>query len=597
MNRAKYFVAETHADAEAAAIAYFACGKEMLTIEVVRGGREGETEWEILAIRTDADDSTHMDAYFSIFYESEGVYLEIYEMRGAGKDFVDDRLINYIARKNINGINMDIVHKLKETRCGRAKIAAYQPEYIFGEDLSIIVSGDETEATARLLEPEPGGAELTIDAARQKVAEAGVVVGIDDATLSQMLGEKIYDKPYVIATATPPVDGEDGKIIFNFSTDELTGAPRVIDDSGKVDYRLLDLYVPVEENQLLVTRTLATEGTAGVSVKGTTIKQKKSKEVVMPRGKNVNVNEDRTEMHSICAGLVEFINGTVTVSNVYKVNGDVDMSVGNIDFDGSVHITGTIRSGHVVKATGGITVDGSIEAATVMSGGNVEVKGGMQGAGKGKIEAKGAVSVLFIERGIIIADGHVKVDVCVHSTVETSSTLHALGKRGAIIGGHVTAANDIVANFIGALSGAKTEIEVGVMPRKRARVQEIEKELERIKTETVKLDQLDTYLERTKGSTPPETWQKLHVSGIANRKTNEEDYQRYTGEIKSLQYDISHAHDAKVHVFETTFNGSRITIGNASLRVTDEVIFATYKFSEGEVVCRSCEVSKEDYKK
>jgi len=434
---------------------------------------------------------------------------------------------------------------------------------------------------------------LGLEAAKAKLTEAFVVHGVDEAALAALLDSKDYRGPHVIARATPPADGEDGKLIFNFSTDERTGSPREI-GGGRVDYRSLDLYVPVNEGQLLVTKIAATEGQPGISVKGNTLKQRPGKEITLPRGKNVEVNEDKTEMRATCAGMVEFVNNSVNVSSVYKINGDCDMSVGNIDFEGSVQITGSVRSGHTIIATDGISVGGSVEAATLIAGGNVEVKGGMQGSSKGMIEAGGSISILFVERGTLVADGPITVDVSIHSRLETGSTIHALGKRGAIIGGQAGAAGDIVTNFIGALSNTKTEVEVGVMPRKRARVLVLEKELTRLAADLVKLDQLEAYLKKSKETMDPETWDKLFRSEVENRRINEEHIAEYTAEIAALKEEMEHATESRVHVFETAFAGSRIVIGSSALKISEDISFATFRFSDGEVVYGTCEKSKGD---
>jgi len=350
------------------------------------------------------------------------------------------------------------------------------------------------------------------------------------------------------------------------------------------------------EGQLLVTKTDATEGVPGLSVKGEAIKQRPGKEIALPRGKNVTYNDDKSEMYASSAGMVEYVNNTINVSNVYSVKGDVDMSVGNIDFDGSVLITGSVRSGHTIKATGGINIAGGVEAAKLIAGGNVEIKGGMQGSSKGKIEAGGSVSVMYIEQGTIDANGPVTVDVCIHSKIETGSTFTAQGKRGAIIGGQVAAAGNITTNFIGSLSHPKTEVEVGVMPRKRARYQELEKEMERIAGDKIKLDQLDAYLAKSKGSMDNETWTKLHISGVENRRINDEDAKAHTDEMEDLKYEMEHATDSRVHVFEAAFEGSRIVIGSNAFKVTDDISYATFRYDNGEVVWGPCEITKGDKK-
>jgi len=590
---AKYFTAQEREAAEANALAYFACGKEALTIEIICGDHEEDKYWQILAIKGTAAETKNMDAFFSLFFEQEGVFLEIYRERGNGSDLDRSALMQHLSRKKIVDLSISSVQNLIETGYGNARIAMNQTESKYGEDIVVEVASDELEASVRLLAPEPEGPAMDIETAKTKLSEAGVVHGISDDDLKIFLENKDYGEPCVVAKATPPTDGEDGKLIFHFSTDARTGSPVEI-GGGRVDYRKLDLYVPVIEGQLLVSKTDVTEGVPGTTVRGNSIKQRPGKDTTLPRGKNVSYNDERTEMSATCAGMVEFVNNAINVSSVYHIKGDCDMSIGNIDFEGSVHITGSVRSGHTVKATDGINVGGGVEAATLIAGGNVEVKGGMQGSGKGKIEAGGSVSVMYIEHGTIIADGPVTVDVSIHSRIETGSTLHAQGKRGAIIGGSTAVAGDIVTNFIGSLSNTKTEIEVGVMPRKRTRYVLLEKEMDRLAAESLKLDQLENYLEKTKGAMDNETWTKLHLSGIENKKNNEADHKAFTEEMAELKYEMEHATDSKVHVFETAFSGSRITIGSSTFKLSNEISYATFKYVDTEVIWGPCEISKGD---
>jgi len=533
-----------------------------------------------------------MEAVYELSYKEDGVFLEINTERLANLD--KDGLMHHLYRKKISGLNSDSAIALMESG-GCAKIAPSQSEHIYGEELSVDVPPDELVAVVRLLAPEPDGPALKVKDALQILTTAGVIRGIDEAALSAIINSREYDDPFVVASAIPPEDGEDGKLIFHFSTDERSGCPVEI-GNGRVDLRTLDLFVPVVEGLLLVSRSNATEGQPGITVKGNSIRQRPGKEIALPRGKNVRYNDDKTEMYATCSGMVEYVNNSVNVSNVYKINGDCDTSVGNIDFDGSVLITGSVRSGYTVKATDGISVGGSVESAKLIAGGNVEVKGGMQGAGRGIIEAGGSVSILYVEQGAIVADGPVKLDVSIHSRIEAGGTLHATGRRGAIIGGNIAVAGDVVANYLGALSNTRTEVKVGAMPRKRQRQSVIESELARLASERVKLDQLDRYLENAHGTIDDETWLKIHYTSEENRRINVEDTDAYTEELSTLLDEMEHATSSKVHVFETVFTGSRIVIGSNALKIDDEVSYATFKCNDGEVVQIPCEMNKGDVK-
>jgi len=531
-----------------------------------------------------------MCAVYNLSYEEDGVFLEINAEQIANLN--EDTLILHLTRKKITDLDIRSVKNLTSLG-GHAKIAPSQIEQTYGEEMIVEIAKDESEAFVKILAPEDDGPFLEQEYAKRMLFDAGVIHGIDEDALNTVISSKDYGEQYVVAKATPQKDGEDGKLIFHFSIDERTGSPVEI-GRGRVDLRTLDLFVPVTEGQLLVSVTKAVEGTPGKTVKGNIITYRPGKEIVLPRGKNVSYNDEKTEMYASCPGMVEYVNNSINVSNVYKINGDCDTGVGNIDFEGSVHITGNVRSGYTIKATDGINIGGSVESAKLIAGGNVEVKGGMHGSGRGMIEAGGCVSIMFVEQGAIIADGSVKLDVCMNSKIETGGTLHALGRRGAIIGGQVAVAGDVFTNYIGAVSNTKTEVVVGAMPRKRSRLSVIENELKRLATERIKLDQLDTYLTKTKGTMNNETWTTLHLSSVENRRINAEETKMYTEESELLKYEMEHSTNSKVHVFETAFSGSRVVIGSNAIKIDDEISYSTFSYYNGEVVYGPCEKNKAD---
>ncbi|MCL2627374.1 MAG: FapA family protein [Oscillospiraceae bacterium] len=588
--KAKYFTAENCEAATAIATDYFGCDKEDITFELVDNGL-GSGSCLLLAIVGLPSKIANMDAHCSLYFEDDGVYLELYKQRGAGYLFESSELKSYLNRKRIKNLDIENVEHLIKKTFGRVKVAAAQDEYTIGEDITITISDDGMQAAATLLAPEPGGLPLSVEDAKDRLTNAGVVFGIDTEILTTLLTAKLYGAEKAVAFASPPENGEDGKLIFHFSTDERTGSPMET-IGGRVDYRTLDLYVPVEEGQLLVTREHATEGSPGMSVTGSIINQKPGKEIMFPRGKNVDINDEKTEMHASCSGMVEYVNNSVYVSSVYDIKSDCDLRVGNIDFDGSVHIHGNVCTGSVVKATGSVIIEGSIEAATIIAGGNVEVKGGMQGADKGLIEAGGAVTALYVERGRVHADGHVKLDMCIHSIVEAGETLTLEGRRGAIIGGRASSFGDIVANYVGALSNTRTEVAVGVTPRKRERLALIKSDINKLMLEQIKLNQLDSYLSNAQGVIDAKKWDILYRSSVENRKANNEMLLELSAEKDALEHELENATDSMVHVFNTMFPGSRVLIGQSTYVVKEDISYASFKHKDNEVIYVPCELKK-----
>jgi methylthioribose-1-phosphate isomerase len=110
---------------------------------------------------------------------------------------------------------------------------------------------------------------------------------------------------------------------------------------------------------------MPTQGIQGTNIFGNTLKALPGKNINLPKGKGVTYSGDRTAMYAGTSGMVDIINDIVVVSNVYNVNGDADMSVGNIELDGDVCIRGGVIGGINVRATGNIVVLGVVGAARI----------------------------------------------------------------------------------------------------------------------------------------------------------------------------------------------------------------------------------------
>lgn len=586
---AKYFKADDITAAVGAAEAYFGQKKDAFLTEVIDEGGEGRP-YTVLAvyspIKTFAE---NMAGSFKLYFESDGVYLEIYKKRGNGASLATEQVMAYLLRKKLFGLDSAVVLELLEHGAGRARVAPWQEEQLIGEEIEVTVSQDEMEAAIVFSEPDKGGKLLTELEIITKLKSAGIVFGLDKEAISACTAaDKVYGKRYKVAAARPAEHGEDGSLEFLFDIHEKSARP-VEDEKGKVDYRNLDLFEPVKKGQLLVRRKLATPGVHGSSVRGKELKARPGREVNFPKSKNAYLNEEKTELYAEVNGKVDFVSKTILVSNVYRVGGDCDLSVGNIDFDGSVVIGGNVQTGIVIKASGSIIVGGVVEGAELYSGSNIELKRGIQGMDRGKIQASGSITAQFIERAVAVAGEDIVADVIIHSTVEVGRTLILNGKHGSIMGGNVRVASEIRAKALGSVSHTQTNIEVGILPYKRTRLEFLKKEAERLHNELEKLEKLELYLK--KADAQDEAKQKIKASAVASRLQNTQLLSECSEELSRLEYELEHAVDGKIHITDTAYPGVKIAIGNASYRVNEPVTYSTFKYSAGEVIFTACEVS------
>ena len=155
------------------------------------------------------------------------------------------------------------------------------------------------------------------------------------------------------------------------------------------------------------------------------------------------------------------VNNAVTVEkNLYLKKG-VNFATGNVDFPGDIVIAGDVQGGFSVKSTGKIEIHGVIEDAEIEADGDVLVKAGFTGSGKGKIYSKGDVFIKFIDNQTIEADGSIHIgDSCVQANVTAGKNIEVSTGAGIIVGGHVKAKGEIIAKVLGNQKNTKTVVEV-----------------------------------------------------------------------------------------------------------------------------------------
>lgn len=106
-------------------------------------------------------------------------------------------------------------------------------------------------------------------------------------------------------------------------------------------------------------------------------------------------------------------------------------------------------------------MDGFLEGATLEAGGDIILRKGNNGGGRGKLIAKGNVMGRFFERAKVNAGKHINANYCLNSELWAEGRIEIAGKNGILAGGNAYAAQGISAFNIGNAAGIKTEISVG----------------------------------------------------------------------------------------------------------------------------------------
>lgn len=200
----------------------------------------------------------------------------------------------------------------------------------------------------------------------------------------------------LIARGTPPVPGINGSVRYTIPPDEIKAAPRLTSDTGKVDMKELQVLHSFHTNEMLAELVPHTLGTPGKSVFGEPIEPQPGKPASLTVGKGTMVSPDRTKLLAANDGALVYHDGVISIYPVFTVKEDVDYSVGNLDFVGTVLVKGNVLSGFKVRAEGDISVDGLVEAAQLIAGNEIVIRGGVQGGGRAVVEAGGSIYASFI---------------------------------------------------------------------------------------------------------------------------------------------------------------------------------------------------------
>ncbi len=432
------------------------------------------------------------------------------------------------------------------------------------EMAQVLVSGDGMAAWLFLLPPSGNGKRLTVEEGQILLRDAHVTSGVNQQALSDAFTSKSYFYLYPIALGTPPTEGQDGWTEDHFLRNFIRSVSDV--DSGVVDYRAQSNVQAIEKDAVICDIHLPIEGSAGVRVDGVAIPPKPVKSTDIPAGSNTALSEDKTKLLATMDGFLEFRGGVFNVKNLLNISSDVDYSTGNIDFHGDVSIQGDVRELFSVKATGNITINGLVEAATVEAGGDVVISNGVSGNNQAVIRGT-HVRAKHLESCTVYAES-LESDYILTSSVFCSDFIQATGSRGVIIGGQVVAANRIKASCIGTQSGRTTEITLGVQPKIREELLATQKELISIRKKAAELVKRSTYLRnRLESQGRPDAQASAAIQSAEEHLIQMTEQERaLLSRQTELVDQLNKLHNCRLEC-GTVYPGVKLTIGSASRNI------------------------------
>ena len=402
----------------------------------------------------------------------------------------------------------------------------------------------------------------TYEEIADKLSQAGVRTGINEARIREVILNKLYDIEIVVAEGISAVNGTDGYYNFFFDSEYERDNKPTLREDGSVDYFNVKLFEKVNKDDKLAEYIEPTKGEFGYDIFGKLLVPKPGRPGPKLRGKGFTVSEDGKSYYAQLSGKVEYRNYDLNVSNVYSVSGDLDIGTGSIDFNGDVTISGGVHSGVTVHAMGNIFIGGYVEDAILKAGKDIIIKDGVNARENGLIEAEGNVSARFFENAKIISHGDIKCDYMLNTNAMAYGNIYLEGKLGSVIGGDITGIRGVTVKGCGSDAFAKTVIRVGATKSLNSEYAQIIMKIKDIDSEIERYDQAMYKFDILKKAGSDKFDETLYRKVFQTKIVKKAEKAKYEERSRYLYSLIKESEKAVVKVDKNIYPGSRVFMGD-----------------------------------
>ncbi len=398
---------------------------------------EGETVAAVVDVKTDEEITGYIDSaypaykvvdYFS-FDAGQGIYYDdsekVYKASYYGFIILKDKKIKLLSPLVYGKEKLRAYFNVFPSRTGQFPPYREVEELLRGENVIHIISKDDYEKQ-----------------------------------LSELDSESPRFARVLVAEGHDPINGYDD--YFEPMIDFEKKAGKLLSD-GRIDFKEVGSIIQVQKNQEILLHIPGVKQEDGYDVFGEKIIAIKEPAKGYRKGDNlVQSSFDGKVYLAEIDGCVKIEKNRFSIFPVAMVNGDIGLDSGNIDFNGTVHITGSVKPGFRVKAASDIIVDQDVEDGQLIAGGNIFIKLGVVGKESVKLIAGGEVQARFMQnarvetvKSVIVEESIINCDIVSYDSIIVSSP------AGRIIGGKLSALNEVSASVIGTPNETATTIFVG----------------------------------------------------------------------------------------------------------------------------------------
>lgn len=320
-----------------------------------------------------------------------------------------------------------------------------------------------------------GGTQLSVEELLKQAEKTGITRGISRKKLKALSDEAHTSEPgtvfdELVAKGLPAKNGKNSRLkpLVDNALERIL-KPKEKDDA-KVDMRDLGDIICVKAGTPVVRRMPPTDGRIGYTVTNTPLDPTPGKWVgFKPGSGTMQSPDDENILLAEINGMPKFANDRMWVDDTFICKG-CNVGTGNINYDGAVLVNGDVTEKMQIIASGDITINGFVESATLVAGGDIIITEGAMGKVNEAhteystlLEAHGGVHVAHGQGLDIKCNGNVSIGrQLAYSRIDCRGTVTAgpiERPNGNLFACEIKSYGKIKAGTIGAVSGSTLSVD------------------------------------------------------------------------------------------------------------------------------------------
>jgi len=496
---------------------------------------------------------------FSLSYSKGSAWLTVNLPMEGDRPVYSDEIKARMKILGIPPVRTSVLEKILQNPTGEpVRLADWPGGEVLSSRCRVEISPDEMTAWLTAEPPRPGGEELSRSLIVNALKDNSVIRGIDDSLIDWMVRDRVYREKVLLARGEEAIDGKGPRVKHHFVTRHVPYRELLY---GRIDLKELNYIQNRIEGDLLAELIPREEAHNGFTVTGKPLNAEPAgKGEALNGGEGTVLREGK--LFAARDGNVRLEKGKIIVEPVVTVK-NVDYETGNIDFEGSVIVKGTVADGFSVKAGGELEVEKCVGRVNLQAGRNILLKQGINGDRDAEVRAGGNVTAKYGEGCRMFTGGDMIIrESLMHCTLMVKGHLILSGGRAELLGGMAVIRGSLICRKLGGIYEPATSVFIGIDPDDLTAYRNL---LTSLEAKRAHLDDLDKKIGLLrKSDTDRERKDRLQQA----EKQLEEEVALLNGEIQDL---VTRSHEM----------GRTIPIRQESLLIAQDRIYGGVHISFG----------------